>query len=413
MKFLLSFLLLAVFAFPAHAEDIETRIKNLEDALKSNGKDTRAQKGLFGGSALMNPNISLILDTFFYGSNLSASEMEDREISGYIREEFETRKGFNLESAELFFFAPVDPYFNLYATIPVTEHEVELEEAYFVTTALPAGLQLKGGKFKSGFGRLNSQHRHQWDFADSPLPYRAFLGDEGLIEKGVQVTYLPALPFYTELGIEVLQGENEVLFREDAATGPRAYAAFAKASLDLDDESTILFGPSVAFGKTDTGSIEENTSFEGDSTLWGLELTYKWTPSNKKGFKIQTEYLLRKQDGDLTEFDEDGDIAGIERLERKQDGYYVQAVYQTGRWRLGARYDGLGLFKDKYILDGESTDFGSDPWRATAAIEYNPSEFTRLRLQYNHDRSLGGIETNREVFLQAVFGIGAHAAHKF
>lgn len=413
MKYLLSFLLIALFAFPTHADDIETRIKNLEEALKSKEQDALSSKGVFGGSALMNPNISLILDTLFYSSNLSPSELEEREISGYMHEEFETKKGFNLESAELFFFAPVDPYFNLYATIPVTEEEVELEEAYFVTTALPAGLQLKGGKFKSGFGRLNSQHRHNWDFADSPLPYRAFLGEEGLIEKGVQVTYLPALPFFTELGLEALQGENEVLFREDAGTGPRAYAAFAKVSLDLDDKSTLLFGPSVAFGKTDTGSIEENTGFEGDSTLWGLELTYKWTPSDKKAFKLQAEYLYRGQDGDLSEFDDDGTLLSLERLERKQDGYYVQAVYQADRWRLGARFDGLSLFKDKYILGGESEDFGRDPWRATAAIEYNPSEFTRLRLQYNHDRSLGNIDTNREVYLQAIFGIGAHAAHKF
>lgn len=413
MKYLLSLLLIAVFAFPAHAEDLETRVKNLEDALKAKENSARASSGLFGGSALMNPNISLVLDTFFYGSSLSPSEIGEREISGYIREEFEHKKGFNLESAELFFFAPVDPYFNLYATIPVSEEEVELEEAFFVTTALPAGLQVKGGKFKSGFGRLNGQHRHQWDFADSPLPYRAFLGDEGLIEKGVQVTYLPTLPFYAELGFEALQGDNEVLFREDAATGPHAYAAFAKASLDLDDKSTLLFGPSVAFGKTDTGSIGENTAFEGDSTLWGLELTYKWTPSDKRAFKLQAEYLYRDQDGGLSEFDDDGNLLNIEGLERKQDGYYVQAVYRVDRWRLGARYDGLGLFKDKYILDGGSTDFGNDPWRATAAVEYNPSEFTRLRLQYNHDRSLSGGETNREVFLQAIFGIGAHAAHKF
>lgn len=407
MKYLLSFLLIALFAFPAHADDIETRIKNLEEALKSKEQDALSSKGVFGGSALMNPNISLILDTLFYSSNLSPSELEERKISGYMHEEFETKKGFNLESAELFFFAPVDPYFNLYVTIPVTEEEVELEEAYFVTTSLPAGFQLKGGKFKSGFGRLNSQHRHNWDFADPPLPYSAFLGGEGLIEKGVQVTYLPALPFYAELGFEALQGENEVLFREDAATGPRAYAAFAKASLDLDDKSTLLFGPSVAFGKTDTGTIGEDTRFEGDSTLWGLELTYKWTFSDKKAFKLQAEYLYRDQDGDFTDADEN-----VSNLEREQDGYYVQAVYQVDRWRLGARYDGLGLFKDKYVLDGQSEDFRT-PWRATAAIEYNPSEFTRLRLQYNHDRSLSGGETNREVFLQAVFGIGAHAAHKF
>ena len=30
---------------------------------------------------------------------------------------------------------------------------------------------------------------------------------------------------------------------------------------------------------------------------------------------------------------------------RAQDGIYVQGLYQIGRWRIGARYDVLDLFK--------------------------------------------------------------------
>ena len=45
--------------------------------------------------------------------------------------------------------------------------------------------------------------------------------------------------------------------------------------------------------------------------------------------------------------------------------------------------------------------------------EYNPTEFTRIRLQYNHDESARNGQSNDEVFLQFIFGIGAHAAHPF
>ena len=77
------------------------------------------------------------------------------------------KKPLHLRAAELVLFAPVDPYFNLYANLPVTEEGIELEEAYAVTTALPAGWQVKGGKFKSNFSRLSAQHPHAWDFADA------------------------------------------------------------------------------------------------------------------------------------------------------------------------------------------------------------------------------------------------------
>jgi hypothetical protein len=429
---------------PSYGSDIESRLKALEETLNAQQKTIEEQKkvinelknelsqykqetaartdekpiegaksqkatGLFGASNLANPNISLILDTFGYTSNLKESELENRGIPGYTTEGIENRRGFNLESAELYLFAPVDPYFNLYATIPVTEDGAEVEEAYFLTTSLPYGFQLKGGKFKSGFGRINSQHPHAWDFADIPLPYRAFLGGEGFIEQGVQLTYLPPLDFYTLLGIEVLQGDNDVLFGPDAKSGPHAYTAYAKASFDIGDNSTILFGPSVMTGKTKTGSIMEDTEFSGNSTLYGLEFTYKWKPSKQQSLTVQSEYLYRTQHGDL----EDTVAATTETLKRIQDGLYVQGIYQIERWRLGARYDILDLFKDDYVLAGNNADFRGKPWRATGMLEFNPTEFSRIRLQYNHDKSARDDTANNEMLLQLIFGIGAHGAHPF
>ncbi|HUK99293.1 MAG TPA: hypothetical protein VLX29_00385 [Nitrospirota bacterium] len=66
---------------------------------------------------------------------------------------------------------------NFYANLPVSETGIDLEEAYVVTTTLPEGWQIKGGKFKNNFSRLDSQHPHAWDFRDTALPYRAFLGN--------------------------------------------------------------------------------------------------------------------------------------------------------------------------------------------------------------------------------------------
>ncbi|VAV82589.1 hypothetical protein MNBD_DELTA01-104 [hydrothermal vent metagenome] len=368
----------------------------------------------------MNPSISLNLDTLFYSTNLSDAEIESREIPGYrtLHEEAgsahahgEVKEGFNLRSAELAISAPVDPYLKLYTKIPISETDIELEEAYFVTSFLPGGLQLKGGKFKSGFGRSNAFHRHAWDFVDTPLPYLAFFGEEGLIEKGVQVTYMPDLPIYTLLGFELLQGDNEVLFGDGAEDGAHAYAAFVKVSKDFGVSSTVLAGLSVAGGETKTESIEHGSEFAADSTIYGAELTYKWRPSKKRSFKLQTEYLLRRQVG---KYLEDAAVpGGVERLTRSQDGLYVQGLYQLGRWRLGARYEILDVFEDDFIKDGIKQKFGESPERITGSLEFNPTEFTRLRLQYNHDEMARTGETNHELYLQLILGIGAHGAHSF
>ncbi len=365
--------------------------------------------GLFGGSIMNNPNISLVLNTFALGSNETTDQLQNQGIPGYTTTGLDARNGFNGD-AELYLFAPVDPYFNLYSTIPISfSGEVELEEAYFVTTALPEGNQIKGGKFRSGFSRFNAQHEHAWDFTDTALPYRAFLGDEGLVEPGIQYTYLLPLSIYTLVGAEVLQGDNPTLFGEDAANGPHAFTGFAKTSFDIGDFSTLLLGASVVTGKTQTDTVQPNSIFTGNSTLYDLELYYKWKPSRNQSFSIQSEYMLRNQHGDLQNLDPDT----LSSLSRDQDGFYVQAVYQWERWRFGARYDVMSLLKDAYLLADQQQNFGSRPWRASAMIEWNLSEFARLRLQYDYDMSSGQGTPNNQVFLQAIFGIGAHAAHSF
>lgn len=357
--------------------------------------------GFFGGSVLTNPNISLVVDTFGYTTNLKKEELEPRGI--------EQRKGFNLRAAELFLFAPVDSYFNLYGAFPITEDGIELEEAFAVTTSLPFGFQVKGGKFKSNFSRLDAQHPHAWDFADIALPYKAFLGDEALGgEKGVQITYIPPLPIYTLLGAEILQGENDHLFGADARSGPHAYTLFAKTSFDTSDNSTLLFGPYFLFGKAHQPS-DEGLDFRGSSNLWGVEAVWKWK-QGLHGVTLQGEYLHLSQGGNEITDPDTGDA-----ISRKlhQDGAYIQALYRYDRWRVGARYDTLAIFSDSLKVGGEKQGLGRRPWRTTAALEFNPSEFSRIRFQYTHDRSSRDNRDNNEWWMQFIFGIGAHGAHEF
>jgi len=359
--------------------------------------------------SLANPAIELVLDTLYYSSSLSPGEVATRNIPGFLRVPEAFREGFNLRAAEFSIFAPVDPYFNLYATIPITEDGAEVEEAYFLTTSLPAGFQGKGGKFRSGFGRLNAFHPHDWDFVDDPLPYRLFIGGQGLIEKGAQLTYLPNLPIYTLLGAEVLQGDNDLLFGPGARSGPHAYVGFIKASLDFGVHHTILFGGSVAGGQTRTSSFAPATEFRGDSLLYGLEFTHKWKIKEKRRLLVQSEYLLRHQKGDLI----DSAAARTDSLRRTQDGWYIYSLYQLDRWRIGARYDLMEIFQNDVNRAERKQVFSGRPYRLAGVLEFNPTEFSRIRLQYNYDRSAPADKENHEVFLQFILGVGAHGAHPF
>ena len=60
---------------------------------------------------------------------------------------------------------------------------------------------------------------------------------------------------------------------------------------------------------------------------------------------------------------------------------------------------------------------GLDPdrasrWRISPNITWYPSEFSKIRLQYNYD-DREGIGTDHSLWLQTEFILGAHAAHKF
>ncbi len=432
--------MLAFFSATAFAEDQNDRLDKLEESLKNQQQIIDKQQktietlkaqvnqksdqsppsaappsspkasGLFGGSAFTNPNLSVVLDTFGYSSNLTNAELANRGIPGFTTQGLDQKNGFNLDSVELFIFSPVDPYFNFYTNIPVTENGVSIEEAYVVTTALPEGWQIKGGKFKSNFSRLDSQHPHAWDFWDIALPYRAFLGNEGLGgEKGVQLTVLPALPIYTLFGAEVLQGENALLFGQGAEEGPHAFTFFIKSSVDTSDYSSLYFGPYVLFGMTENTNILPDTEVRGNSALYGLEGVWKWKPTSRKALTIQSEYLLLAQSGTTTDIT----TGGVDPMRRTQDGFYVQGIYRINRFGIGARYDALNILFDTLKQADVQKDYGK-PWRETASLEYNPSEFTRIRLQLSHDRSdIATGRTNDEAILQFNFTVGAHPAHSF
>jgi hypothetical protein len=95
------------------------------------------------------------------------------------------------------------------------------------------------------------------------------------------------------------------------------------------------------------------------------------------------------------------------------------------RWRIGARYDWLDADNDLRITDlggfddpdeviEESglDDDGHNPERYSLMLDWSPSEFSRLRAQYNRDESRPN-DTDHQWTLQYIMSLGAHGAHEF
>ena len=394
----------------------------LEESQASRPVPTPARQNSF------NPAISLILDGRFASID---NDPEDYEIPGFAlgNEAGLGEKGFSVGHSELVMSANIDDKFFGKMTLAFAEHEgeteTELEEAFIQTLALGNGLNIKAGRFLSEIGYLNQQHSHTWDFADAPLIYRGLFGDQ-LIDDGVQMTWLAPTDIFLQLGTELFSGSR---FPAAGSTnGIGAWTAFAHVGGDIGIAQSWQLGLSHwqandiegrdSGGHAHEGEDAETPSFSGDSEINALALVYKWAPNgnpNNQHLKFQFEYFDRKEDGEVVMLGS-GSPLEMTSYDGHQKGWYAQAVYKfKPQWQAGFRYDHLdsnNRGSDTDVLTEAGLDNeGHNPQRYSATIDWLPSEFSRLRLQYNQDKSYG--ETDHQLFLQYTMSLGSHAAHQF
>ena len=198
--------------YDARVAALEFRIAQLEVASAASGAapapaEVTAAPSAGSSASAFNPAISLVLGGHYADTS---QDPEDWAIAGFMPTGGEVGPGdrsFSLGESELTLAANVDPYFAAQLTAAITgEDEIEVEEAFFRTTALPAGFSVKGGRFFSGFGYLNEVHAHAWDFADQPLVYQAFFGNQRG-QDGVQLKWIAPADLFIEFGAETGNGD--------------------------------------------------------------------------------------------------------------------------------------------------------------------------------------------------------------
>lgn len=385
--------------------------------------DTKSTLPPAAGANAFNPAISLILSGLYTRTSRDPAQYT---ITGFqLPPDAEVgpgTRGFSLAESELGISANVDPWWRGAAHIALHgDDSVSIEEAYVQTTSIGHGVSVKAGRFFSGVGYLNSRHAHTWDFVDNPLAYQAMLGTQ-YGDDGVQVTWLAPTDLFIELGAQVGRGRS-FPGGDNSRNGAGMTALMAHAGGDVGASHSWRAGVSALNAKANdqglqgqdaAGSPVANT-FSGSTRVWVVDAIWKWAPqgnATRTSFKLQGEFLRSTRRGELIYDVANTGSAGAYRA--VQSGGYVQGVYQfMPRWRVGARTERLNAGTPDYGANAGLLAASSyAPRKNTLMLDFNASEFSRVRLQLAHDRSREGA-ADRQVFLQYQMSLGAHGAHSY
>ncbi|WP_428898368.1 hypothetical protein Dip518_000561 [Parelusimicrobium proximum] len=316
------------------------------------------------------------------------------------------KPAFNLDEVELFLEADITDYAEGTVVLGIHEHshthedgesheetKVEIEEAYVnIYKNLPVeGLGVKGGKYRAGFGRLNSVHTHALAFIEKPGVISQFLpgGEEGWRDTGLGVYY--TLPLHGEsktvLSFDILSGKD---FHEDDDSKTH-YAYLARINNmfhagDLPVELGLSWLQSSA-----------NIEFGERTYLYGLDAKTTLPLSHALKLVLQGEAFY--SDGTAVEYEDNGMLPpNIYFHSDSRYGYYLFANLHIGkRWNAGVIYDEYQRYQDKHNTDRGVKAFGG----------FNVADGIKIRAAYER-QFLESEEDVNTASVQLLFSLGGH-----
>lgn len=330
-----------------------------------------------GASRAFNPALSL--NALILGQYLDGAA-PDPAADGALEE------GFSVQELELRFTAAIDAYARADATISGHGDEIAIEQAYADLLTLPAGLGLRAGQFLAPFSRENSRHTHQLPFVQRSLGLSSIFPD-GFAAPGVMLSWLPAIPVYTELSAAALDGSSSAFFGSDSDGGLVGMGQI-QSLVDLSESTTFGLQASAGGGNNSAGRTSQLASA-------GLDL--RWKPTRRtiyRSLRVGAEYTWADRPGDFGPYDTLHGLAGI-------SAWTAVAQYQFARrWWVSGRHDWL------------DPTGGTTATRWGANVSFVASEFQALRLEFTSTDD-GTDNRSNSVFLQYNITIGSHPAHLY
>jgi hypothetical protein len=323
-----------------------------------------------------------------------------------------------MHESEVGFQEVIDPYARADFFISFGEQGVNLEEGFLTFTSLPAGLQLKVGKMRAAFGKVNTLHNHVLPWTDRPLVTQNLVaGEDGINDAGLSLSRILPAPkgLFLEGTAQVFRGDTDGLFHA-VNRSDLSEVGHLRAYRDLNESTNIDFGGSYARG--------HSAFADGWNRLFGIDATLHWKPLRRAiyhSFVARSELIWART---VWARPEPAGIAGPAEI-ITPFGFYVSGDYQLGRrWFLGSRFDRaqrgnclptnpvttsscVQNFSGSILTNPILQDTGG-----SLILTYWPSEFSQIRGQLRRTR-YGEGRTANELLFQFQFSMGAHGAHPF
>jgi hypothetical protein len=412
---------------PAAADEKLKRLEEKVDAAVEASRKTVASQ--------FNPAISLSIDTIgsykshSQGFNPGDGTPGTRDAGQPVNNSRPAGADFNLRSAELFISADVDPFTRAYASINASADAsnfdtatVQVEEAAIVTTRLPYNLTVRGGRFFANFGTLAGRHNHDLPFVDRPPSLNVFVGGESQTD-GVELSWLAPTPFYLKMTGAVGNKFGSDFHDGVSNTNSRpikglTYMGRLQTYFDINDDHNVELG----------GSIAETPNFEDvantgryERRLVGVDFKYRWFPLGsglRQSLTVAGELLHDVGDADPVNGGPRRDVVGNPVRQGAWGGYAYAEYRLSKQWRPGFRFDYYQVQSEPLLVTNSFTGLPASTRNAAGHrtdnqtwspyLSWYPSEFQRLRLQYNRS-NLGNANDANEFFLQWTVFLGSHS----
>jgi hypothetical protein len=358
-------------------------------------------------SGVVNPNISVI-------GQPSVGLTDDAE------EADPNRAHLDIGETEFQFDDYLNPYSRGTIILSLADEGLELEEGFFtIFRGMPAGLNLKAGKYRVGFGKLNTAHRHANPFAKPFRVLSTYLpGEESFNETGISLSERLPAPGDMSLIATVDWLQGNTFRREREGTGGNDPIDSYNSGPDRADEtrpavvgrlsgfmmagerSGLEFGLSATQG---TNNVAAGTR----TRIFGADAKAKLWKSAQSYIVLQSELL--KLDREDAYWDPEAGAYGYDKV--SPVGGYIYADYNFSiRYNVGVSYE---RFQDD--SPERITNQAVGLFAGFALME----ETTAFRFDWSHfipgtpDGAAESPDAVNTFTLRMLFSMGPHKAHQF
>ena len=346
------------------------------------------------------------------GSSAGHHDLELLQGGGHDPKE----RGFNLQQVEVALAGGGPSRVQGQLQVVLTDDDIELEEAYLHSAALPHDWSMQGGYYLTDFGLVNPSHPHVWSWIDQPVIASRLLGPDGLRGVGVALGKELQAPWLSTWILGIQQADNDSMTsflgeghdhgedehsgeEHEAEAGASTLAGWPRSEREIEgwddylyslrwehrlaatEEYPVCLGFSALYGPNATGE-------DAHTFLYGADLIVTRRPEQGPATVVwQTEFMRREFAAASTRLLTEGREDALAAEDLADWGLYSQLIWTLGaKWETGIRLD-YARGNGEGVLERDHDALRSDRLRVSPLLAYRPWKDTRLRLQYNFDRA--------------------------